>query len=202
MRTPAQASHPPTKSKRELTELESAFRNTPGDAALAFRLAQAYRDAGQDEKALKTFDLRATLAGFDQEVYAAMLHGARLAADRGHRQGEIIERYLSAYEFRPSRHEALGELAYYLREQGPRWQLGFLLTSRAVLLPPTGDVFDVRPEWQQWRCLDEHAVAAYWVGEYEICRQSCERLLNGGVLPATHRERVMANLNFANAKLG
>jgi hypothetical protein len=59
----------------------------------------------------------------------------------------------------------------------------------------------VEPEWQQWRCLDEYAVAAYWVGEYARSRDACQALLASDQLPVIHRTRVEANLQHAIGKL-
>jgi hypothetical protein len=56
--------------------------------------------------------------------------------------------------------------------------------------------------WYDWRALDELAVSAYWVGEYEEAKSCCERLLNGGKLPVEHRERLTQNLECAQRKLG
>lgn len=181
--------------------VETALRQTPNDARLVLQSAQMYRDHQDLPNALAAFDHRSRLAGLDQEVYASLWLGARVAGQLGHPQPDVIARYLRAFEFRPNRHEALGDLARYLRESSPQWNLAHLLMQRAINLPPTSDLVMVEPEWQQWRCQDEFGVAAYWVGEYDTCRRSCELLLAGSLLPRAHRDRVLANLNFARVKM-
>ena len=39
-----------------------------------------------------------------------------------------------------------------------------------------------------WRSLDEHAVAAYWVGRYKEGLTATQRLLSSGTLPAGERQ--------------
>lgn len=205
MQTPGKRVRPvagAAKAKREAEELDSAFRAAPDDPASSLKLAQHHRRTGNPAKALAMFEHRARLGGFDQEVYYALLSAARLGALLGEPQKDVVDRYLRAFEFRPARHEAPGDLARYVRESGPRWQLGYLVCSHAIQQPATADSFYVEPEWQQWRCLDEYAVAAYWVGNYARSREACEALLSGKALPSIQRERVTANLNFALSKLG
>ena len=188
--------------QKTIPALQAALLAEPDNTQHAWSLALAYRDAGQFDHALSAFERRSHMAGFDQEVYAALLQAARMAVKLGRNAGEVIDRFLRAWEFRPTRVEALGELAFYLREHGPRWQLGYLLASRAIETPETSDVAFVEPEWQQWRCLDEFAVSAYWVGRFEQSREACERLLATPALPAAERKRVSANLEHALRKLG
>ena len=167
-----------------------------------FRTAQQLWAAGQLAEALRAFDFRATLPGIDQETYSSLLYAARVAAALGRERAEVIDRYVRAFEYRPSRPEALGDLARYLRQHGTSWQLGYQLARRALELPPHADGQLVEAEWAQWRCLDEFAVAAYWVGRFAECRDACERLLNEGLAPALHRPRIAENLRLARVKLG
>ncbi|MCW2782329.1 MAG: family 2 glycosyl transferase [Marmoricola sp.] len=190
------------KYAQDAEVLERALSEDPDNPRHAFYLAQSYRDAGQPEKALAAYDHRATMGGFDQELYCALLEAARLARQLLQPAADVVHRYLRAHESRPSRAEALGELAFYLRENGERWPLAYLFAEKAIGLPPTDDVLFVGHEWYQWRCQDEYATAAYWVGEYEKSRQACESLLRGSGLPAEQRPRVTANLNFALQRLG
>ena len=61
------------KYARDANTLEQALLQEPGNARYAFYLAQSYRDAGQLEKALAAYERRATMGGFEQEVYISLL---------------------------------------------------------------------------------------------------------------------------------
>ena len=190
------------KYTRDAEILEQALRTDPGNARYAFYLAQSYRDSGQLERSLGAYDRRAAMGGFDEEVFCSMLEAARLSRRLGRASAEVTDRFLRAFDCRPRRAEPLGELAMYCREEGERWPLAYLFAARAIEIPQPDDALFVGYEWYAWRCLDEYAIAAYWVGEYASSRAACERLLDNGKLPAGERERVVGNLAFAREKLG
>lgn len=185
------------KFARDATVLESALVDDPDHTRYQFYLAQSYRDSAQPERALAAYDRRASMGGFAEEVFCAHLEGARLARRLARPPAEIIDRYLRAHESRPTRAEALGELAMYLRESGPRWELAYLFAQRAIQIPLPEDVLFVERDWYEWRCLDEFSIAAYWVGEFDASLKACRKLLNLHLLPPGEIARVRSNLRFA-----
>lgn len=76
-----------------------------------------------------------------------------------------------------------------------------MFARQAARIPYPNDILFVESEWYDWRALDELAVAAYWIGEYEESQRCGERLLEGGKLPRDHYDRVARNLEFARSKL-
>ncbi|MFD4247169.1 glycosyltransferase [Streptomyces sp. NPDC058525] len=191
-----------TKYLRDAELLQQGLVREPDNARYVFYLAQSWRDAGEPEKSLEAYDRRAAMGGFAEEVFCAGLYAARLAVEVGRPSGEVVDRFLRAHESRPSRAEALGDLARLCRVNGQRWPLAYMFARQAVRIPYPSDVLFVEFDWYEWRALDELAVAAYWVGEYEESARCAERLLAGGKLPAGERERVARNLEFARGKLG
>ncbi|MCF3130798.1 hypothetical protein [Streptomyces olivochromogenes] len=139
------------------------------------------------------------MKGWDEEVFCAHLTAARLAEQLERPADEVMDRYLPAYEVRPARAEPLGELARWCRAGG-RWPLAHNFARQASRIPsPGGDHLSVEPDWYDRRALDELAVSAAWVGEFEEAKNCCERLLDGGNLPADQRRRVTENLESARA---
>ena len=189
------------KYRRDAEILEKALVKDPGNARYMFYLGQSYRDAKMYEQALAAYDKRLSMVGFDEEVFCSLLQGARIAHQLGRQPSEIVDRYLKAHEVRPSRAEALGSLSKYLRENKDRWTMAYLFAERAIQIPMTSDILFVEQEWYLWRCLDEYAVAAYWVGEYQKSLTACEKLLAGKELPNEHRARITANANFARSEI-
>ncbi|OII62099.1 hypothetical protein BJP40_03540 [Streptomyces sp. CC53] len=190
------------KYLRDAAILEQGLAEEPDNARYVFYLAQSWRDAGEPEKSLAAYDRRADMGGWDEEVFCSRLYAARLAAALERPGAEVVDRYLRAHESRPARAEALGDLARHCRLNGPRWPLAHLVARQAARTPFPSDVLFVEHEWYAWRALDELAVAAYWVGEYDESRECCERLLAGDALPADHRDRVLRNLEFARRGAG
>ncbi|MEV7501300.1 hypothetical protein [Streptomyces sp. NPDC093018] len=111
----------------------------------------------------------------------------------------MIDRYLRAYESRPSRAEAIGDLTRLCRLEG-RWPLAHLFAARAAVIPRPEDILFVEMSWHEWRALDELAVASYWIGDYAKSREYCTRLLDGGKVPEGERALIAANLEFAQEK--
>jgi tetratricopeptide (TPR) repeat protein len=167
-----------------------------------FYLAQSWSNVGEFEKAIEAYDRRAGMGGWDEEVFLARLFAAQLAEQLERPPAEVMDRYLGAHESRPTRAEALGELARWCRLNGQRWPLAHLFARQAARLPyPREDHMLVEPDWYDWRALDELGVSAYWVGEYEEAEDCCERLLAGNKLPAEHRDRVLQNLELSRRHL-
>ncbi|MEU9146305.1 glycosyltransferase [Streptomyces sp. NPDC048349] len=191
-----------TKYLRDAALLQQGLLKEPDNARYVFYLAQSWRDAGEPAKSLEAYDRRAGMGGFAEEVFCAKLYAARLAVELNRSPAEVMDRFLRAHESRPSRAEALGDLARLCRVGGQRWPLAYMFARQAVRIPYPGDVLFVEYAWYDWRALDELAVAAYWVGEYEESARCAEQLLEGGKLPEGERERVTRNLEFARGKLG
>ncbi|MEW2618876.1 glycosyltransferase [Streptomyces sp. NPDC048106] len=188
------------KYLRDAEVLTKALADEPDNARYAFYLAQSWRDAEEPEKALAAYDRRAEMAGWAEETYCARLYAARLAAELKRPMGELTDRFLRAYESRPSRAEAIGDLARLCRLER-RWPLAHLFAAQATRIPRPTDILFVEMSWHEWRALDELAVASYWIGDYEKSREYCARLLDEGRIPAGERARVTANLRFAQDRL-
>ncbi|MET8447284.1 glycosyltransferase [Streptomyces sp. NPDC005209] len=182
--------------------LQQGLIKEPDNERYVFYLAQSWGNVGEFEKAIEAYDRRAGMGSLDEEVFLARLFGAQLAEKLGRPPAEVMDRYLGAHESRPTRAEALGELARWCRLNGQRWPLAHLFARQAASLPyPRADHLLVEPEWYRWRALDELGVSAYWVGEYEEAEDCCERLLAGNELPAEHRDRVLQNLELSRRHL-
>ncbi|MFF8402499.1 glycosyltransferase [Streptomyces sp. NPDC015684] len=182
--------------------LQQGLVKEPDNARYVFYLAQSWRNAGEFEKAVEAYDRRAAMGGWNEEVFCSRLFAAQFAEALEHPPAEVMNRYLSAHESRPTRAEALGELARWCRLNGRRWPLAHLFAQEATRLPyPSGDHLFVQSDWYRWRALDELAVSAYWAGEYEESESCCERLLAGGSMPAEHRDRVAQNLELSRRHL-
>ncbi|MEU3283040.1 glycosyltransferase [Streptomyces antibioticus] len=188
------------KYLRDAATLQKALVDEPQNSRHVFYLAQSWRDAGELEKAMAAYDRRTVMGGFAEEVFCAHLNAARLAARLERPQAEVIDRFLRAHESRPSRAEALGELARLCRQQ-KRWSLAYLFAGQAARISQPKDILFVEFGWYEWQALDELGISAYWVGNYEESARCSERLLKEGRPPAEQRDRIERNLAFARDKL-
>ncbi|WP_329570795.1 glycosyltransferase [Streptomyces sp. NBC_01361] len=182
--------------------LQQGLIKEPDNARYVFYLAKTWHCAGEFEKAIEAYDRRADMGGWDEEAFCSRLFAAQIAEELEHPPAEVMNRYLGAHASRPTRAEALGGLARWCRLNGQRWPLAHLFARQVARLPyPSDDHLFVESAWYEWRALDELAVSAYWVGEYEESEDCCERLLAGGKLPAADRDRVLQNLELSRRHL-
>lgn len=189
------------KYAEDVAVLIQGLKKEPHNSRYVFYLAQSYRDAGQLEKALRTYVKRSEMGGWDEEVYYSLLQAAVLSERLSLNDDVVVGRYLAAYEARPQRAESLTYLTRYYREHGKRWASAHLMAQAAIATPRPSDILFVDESVYSWRALDEYAIACYWTGRYEESARVCQELLVGGAVPDEHVARVKGNLEFSQQKL-
>ena len=105
--------------------------------------------------------------GWVEETYCALLHAGALAAELGDWPG-AADHFAAAWEVRPSRLEAVDELAQGLRLRG-RYRAAHRFTSLAAglrpLAVPQDDLF-VASWIYRWGLLFEDSITSDRVGEH------------------------------------
>jgi len=180
--------------------LEEALKTEPDNARYVFYLAQSYRGLGELEKAIATYEKRAAMGGWAEEAWYALYQVAQLRERAGHDRAAVMEAYLRAFDYRPQRAEPLCELARYHRERG-EFALAHLYASTALAIPRPADILFVQDSTYDWRCLDEYAVSAFYVGKIKESLDACNKLLGSGKLPVQERARVEANRSLCRKHL-
>jgi hypothetical protein len=192
-------SQDPKKYERDAMILQNALSAEPGNTRYAFYLAQSFRDAGKWAQSILAYENRVNMQGWDEEVYFSLHQIAVLSVKLNLPDELVIQRFLRAYEFRPTRAEPLCHLAAFLRKRGrPAAAYPFALT--ASRLPRPSDTLFVEEAVYVWCAMDEYAVAAYWVGDYEAGISANQHLLSHPLLPESQRERIEKNLRFCQEK--
>lgn len=191
----------PNKYQDDAKVLAKALEKEPHNARYRFYLAQSYRDYGNYKDAIKHYQKRSSMEGWEEEGWYALLQVALLKEQAHYPETEVIQSYLSAYERRPQRAESLHNLARYLRERG-RYALAYVYASTAATTPlPADDVLFVSTSTYLWQARDELAVAAYWTAHYRQCADLCDQLLSNPALPEAARPRILENLQYAHQQL-
>jgi tetratricopeptide (TPR) repeat protein len=140
------------------------------------------------------------MGGWGEEVWYSLLQVARLSEGLKSDYAQVIEKYLIAFENRPTRVEPLVDLARFHREQ-KRYNIALIFARRAIEIKRPPDILFVEAAAYDWRALDELAIASYWTGAYGECAQACDKLLNSVKLPDNQRQRILANRKFALDRL-
>ncbi|HVH41501.1 MAG TPA: glycosyltransferase [Labilithrix sp.] len=190
----------PQKYVKDAAVLEEALRSEPNNARYTFYLAQSYRDAKMPGDALRYYEKRTTMPGWDEEAFVAHHEAAKLREHLGEPFEAVQSAFLRAYEARPRRAEPLCELARFCRLKS-RLPLAWIYALAASRIPRPDDALFVDEAVYAWRSLDELAVAAYHVGEYEVGRVSNARLIESGAVPAGDLPRIRDNLAWCERGL-
>jgi tetratricopeptide (TPR) repeat protein len=129
----------PQKYKDDAALLEAALKSEPGNARYVFYLAQSYRDAGELAKSIEAYERRATLQGWDEEVWYSLYQAAVLRELLGQSPALVVSAFLRAYQNRPSRAEPLCALARYHRER-EQFAIAHVFASAAMQMNRPADI--------------------------------------------------------------
>jgi len=185
------------KYARDRDLLLAEVERNPEDTRSVFYLAQSYFDLGDFADARTWYARRIELGGWDEEVYYSMYRVARAMAHLGEPWPDIQDAYLRAWEFRPTRAEALYAIAHRYRVE-QRYRLGYLYAERAAQIQlPDQDILFVNADIHRWLSTDEQAVCAFWIGRRAEAFTLCRRLMARSDLPDGHRQRIAVNRDFS-----
>lgn len=190
----------PDKYLRDAEVLLAENERNPGNPRTVFYLAQSYYCYGDYENSRKWDQLRADMGGWEEEVYYSLFRVAEAAARLNDPWPKVLEAYLHAWNYRPTRAEALHAVARHCRIAG-RYPMGHLFAERAAQLPLPEDVLFVNAEIHQWRAMDEQAVCASWIGRPAEAFDVSRRLVSIAQVPENDRQRIEANRDLMARRL-
>lgn len=190
----------PKKYLKDAQILEEAVLKEPDNSRYAFYLAQSYLDAREHAKALEAYEKRVAMGGWDQEVFWSLYQMGHIKEALGKPQGEVIQSYLRAYQYRPSRPEPLYEVMHIYAKAG-EYESGYKIGKIGVTIPESRDNLFLQHWIQDYGMLLELSVCAYWTDRFEESQKLCLELLKKDNLSLEIRQLVEANLGFTNAKL-
>lgn len=183
----------PGKFAHDAEVLAKALAEDPQNTRYAFYLAQSLRDAGDQRAAIDAYRHRASMGGWDEEVWYSLFQIAVLTEAQG--ENPVVA-YLTAYDYRPTRAEPLRGLAAWFRHHD-QFANALLISEKATRIPRPADILFLDTATYDWCSWDELAVAAYQLGDYPASADASRRILQAGLVPEPDIARVQANLEFA-----
>jgi glycosyltransferase involved in cell wall biosynthesis len=189
-------SRDPTTYRRDAVLLQHALIDEPDNERYVFYLAQSYRDAGDYEMAIRTYERRVEMGRWDEEVWYSLYQIATLKAALRRELASVVMAYLDAFRYRPTRAEPLYRLAMMYQDTGEH-HLANLFLARAIEIPlPADRLFVERAVYDHLAAL-EYAVSAYYVGDDAEAIRVNDALLSRPDLPDELRQRVLENRQFS-----
>ncbi len=186
------------KGAQERDWLLGKVERDPEDARSVFFLAETYSRMEDFVDARRWCARRVEMGGCEEEVYWAMYRLAESMSNLGEPWPDVEEAYLKAWEFRPTRAEALHAIAVrYRLEQD--YKLAYLFAQRAAKIPfPDEDLFVPRyADVYAWRATDEQSVCASWIGQHAEAFTLCRGLLARPDISDPDRQRIAANRDLS-----
>ncbi|WP_313888690.1 glycosyltransferase [Mycolicibacterium sp. CBMA 226] len=187
----------PQKYARDRDLLLADLERDPDNPRSVFYLSESYLNLGDFANARKWAAHRAEMGGWEEEAYYALWTVARATAQLGEPWPAVLDAYLRAWEFRPTRAEPLHAIATGYRTD-ERYALGYLFAERAATIPlPEADILFVDESVYHWRAIDEQAVCASWLGKHDEAFALCRRLLARPDIDDEDRQRIATNRDLS-----
>ncbi|WP_444890504.1 glycosyltransferase [Microbulbifer sp. DLAB2-AA] len=152
----------PNKFKKDALLLESALLEEPDNERYVFYLAQSYRDAGEIDLAIRYYQKRVAMERWDQEVWYSLYQLALLFERRGDPWPQVLEAFLRAYEYRPSRAEPLYRIMMHY--MGKEYHTAYLFGQQAIAIPTPDDILFVEHHLYTFLLPLDYGVCCYWTG--------------------------------------
>lgn len=179
----------PDKFAKDASLLEDGLKEEPHNERYVFYLAQSYRDANNLKKALQNYQKRVSMGGWNEEVYYSLYQIGALKEELNYPTQEVIDAYLTAFTYRPSRCEALYKLINFYKNNKD-YEKGFKIGLIAEKIPHSKDLLFVEKWMEDYGILFESSICAYWSGNYEAARDLAFKL--------SQKENVPYNIKYQN----
>ncbi len=183
----------PDKYLKDIKILEKVLEKEPDNVRYAAILAENYEKIGDYEQALKAYQRRSLMGGWDAEVYQALYKMGECEQRLDKPMEEIVFTYSKAYHQNPYRAEPLFRLATYFSSKGfPA--LSYALTQFALEIPFQNNV----PFGEKWiydyGMTLEKAVSAGNLGRLEEALVEFKKILNITNVPREMHETTKENI--------
>jgi tetratricopeptide (TPR) repeat protein len=191
----------PKKFLHDIGVLERETRREPTNPRHWFYLAQTHWGAalagldGHIEKAIRCYEKRLALGGFDEELYHSKFTIAALREMRGDHWHDVARAYLDAFSVRPTRAEPLWALAVLHSDRGEH-AIAEVYARKAARMPRPSDALLVNDAIYRWQAVDELAAALGALGRNDEAVKLLSDLLEKNLAPPREVERIRHNVAF------
>ena len=190
-------SRDPLTYRRDASLLEEALLQEPDNTRHTFYLAQSYRDANEPELAIDRYRQRAGMGGFAEEIWYSLYQIARLLQQTGAEWPAVMQAYVTASDYRPTRAEPLYQIGLHYQQEMDFSIAQEIFAQAMSILYPAEDVLFVESDVYEFLLPLEYAVACYWLGQHEEAIAATDTLLAHPGLSPERREHLLRNRQFS-----
>lgn len=190
----------PEKYLKDAAVLEKALLEDPKNEDYMFYLAQSYCSAQRPELALKTFQKRAEMEGWDEHVFWAKYSIGVLQQELGKSSEEFLQSFSDAFAYRPTRMEPLFRLAQHYYTEKKYW-LGYILAQFGAKIPVPTDFVYVEQWVYSYGMLAVWANCAFELGKYKEAAALYEKIAAISGIPEEVRKQARDTQMVAYTRL-
>jgi glycosyltransferase involved in cell wall biosynthesis len=180
--------------------LEEALKTDPRNSRYVFYLANSYSNAKKLELALKNYEKRAIMGGWDQEVFYSLYCIGRIQNELEMPPEVFIASFYKAYRYRMSRAEPLFWIANHYMEIKD-YDSAYDVLKEAVEIPLSKDAMMVERSVYEYVLKWMFADCLFSKNLYEEAAKTYEELLQKPNLPKEVRPVMMQNLRLLQKNL-
>ena len=194
-------SRDPQKNLKDAQILEKALVDDPNNSNYVYYLAQSYFCADELPLALKYYQKRAQMEGWEQHTFWAKYCVGRMQELLKMDSDQIIRSYLEAYRFRPTRIEPICSLALYFHGQ-KHYLLGYLLAQFCLTIPQPDDHSYIEDWMYSYGVLAVLANCALELGRDKEAIALYEKLIKNPATPKQMCEEADRSIKYLKGKEG
>lgn len=177
---------------RDVELLSAEVQVNPKDDRSWFYLGQSYFGLGRYGEAVRAYQRRIELGGWNEEVFYSKWCLARIAETRGEPWADVQQLHLEAFAQAPHRAEPLASIAAAYVKQD-RLALAYVFAARAYEIPfPPPESLFVDTAAYEWRIADLLGTTAFYAGAFQIGEEAARKAL----AKRPDIARLKSNLNF------
>uniref|UniRef100_A0A6C0KF39 Glycosyltransferase 2-like domain-containing protein n=1 Tax=viral metagenome TaxID=1070528 RepID=A0A6C0KF39_9ZZZZ len=188
------------KFTRDVALLTKGIEDEPKNERYYFYLAQSYADLGESENALRLYQKRIDIGGWNEEIFIAYKRRGELLAKDGKHDQAILE-WIKGYEALPARNETLYRIIQHYR-YGGRNQAAYLFLKQALTIQyPSDLVLFIEHPIYEYKLIEELSIIGYYVNKKREGLIACQYLMMTPSIPKFLKDSTLSNSFFYIPKI-
>ncbi len=175
------------RAMKDAAIFERALKTDPENSRYVFYLGQSYFYSEQWEPALKAYQKRVAMNGWDEERFLSQLRIGEIQEKLNYPSHILINSYGQAYQLRPSRIEPIFFIADHLLKKEHHF-LSYTMAKSAETMPLSSDTVFVQRWMYEWGIKLLIARSSFYIGKYDESYNISRKLLANPSLPENIRQ--------------
>jgi len=175
------------KIDRYLALLNRALEKDPDNPRSVFYIAQSWRDLGNLPRAIEWYEKRATMGGWEEEVWYSLFQVAHLQHRLGWAWPLVLNAYLAAYQYRPTRLEPSYQITRFYCENG-QYDLAYLFGRPVAGAQYPDDILFIERGIYEHGFPLEYALACAGSGRRDEAVKVLDGILAASSVPETVKQ--------------